>query len=373
MQNIAIFIDDYSLLGGAQKVTYNLSQLFYDNNIPIKAIFTRTNSKSMNYPYPQGVEIIEFGDNIQLVIDYINNNKIGNLIVQIENLKNCHELIEHLDYLNIKFHNILHSSPNQWFRKYYDFNQYITEPKLILQWFKMICYWRPLHRKLFNKLISKHGLICVGKQSAKEMQIIMGGRFNHNIDYIYNPLVFPSFELDYSHKENILLYCGRISQEKRPITMLKVWKLIYAKVPNWKFILLGDGPELNKVKKFIADNNLYNIEVKGQVNDVDRYLRLSKISILLSKYEGLPTGLLEAIYYGNAIIGSISDGGIHDIVHENKNGSIVAPNDIDEISSQLLALMEDDVICKSKCLESRKHFNKFSQNIIINKWLSHLI
>ena len=46
-----------------------------------------------------------------------------------------------------------------------------------------------------------------------------------------------------------------------------------------------------------------------------------------------------------------------------------------EMASNLTpsALMEDDVICKSKCLESRKHFNKFSQNIIINKWLSHLI
>lgn len=57
MQNIAILLYDYSLLGGVQRVTSNLAQLMYNNDFPIKVVISIRDSRVVNYDYSIPVEV----------------------------------------------------------------------------------------------------------------------------------------------------------------------------------------------------------------------------------------------------------------------------------------------------------------------------
>ena len=65
--------------------------------------------------------------------------------------------------------------------------------------------------------------------------------------------------------------------------------------------LYGDGVLRQSLKDYIKENNLETrIHLKGNVSkdDIKKALRIAHFSILLSKSEGWPTAIAEAMFYG---------------------------------------------------------------------------
>lgn len=61
--------------------------------------------------------------------------------------------------------------------------------------------------------------------------------------------------------------------------------------PEYIFMILGDGPEREKVQNYVYSN----IRWLGFVNDVEKYLIVSDFFVFTSKHEMMPMALIEAI------------------------------------------------------------------------------
>lgn len=366
MKNIAIFLYDYSLLGGVQKVTSNLVNAFYHEGLPIKCIISCHDSGVISYPYPKDVKIYKIGDDINRIVDILKEENIGNFILQVEKPTLCNQIVKIAKVQCNNIYPVLHSSPKYWTRKYYSIKDYLVFPWHILQLIKMIVYWRPVHKQIFNQWAKDFGIICVSHSASKELKNIVKGN-SKKIDYIYN-FHRPSTFKEIVNKNNTIVYAGRLSYEKRPFLMLKVWKKLYKENKDWQFEILGDGPLLIPMKKYIQDYKLKNVELRGNVNNVEEFLHKSKITLLFSKYEGLPTVLLEAIFNNNSIVACQSDGGTKDIVCEGVNG-FVCPPKVKILSTKLQELMsKDGKLAMTMGERDLNIIGCFSNTEIINKW-----
>ncbi|WP_067843889.1 glycosyltransferase family 4 protein [Amphibacillus sediminis] len=96
-------------------------------------------------------------------------------------------------------------------------------------------------------------------------------------------------QLNLSPKKRIFLVVGSLIERKDPLTIINAF--LEAKVnENAQLVILGDGYLLDECKKHSIDSIL----LRGNVNNVDKYLQASDVYISASKSEGLPNSVLEA-------------------------------------------------------------------------------
>ena len=127
---------------------------------------------------------------------------------------------------------------------------------------------------------------------------------------------------------NYIVTIGRPSYQKNPFFLVDVIKGVHEKHPNVQFCLLGVGyysPDLEEMKKQIAACSLENTIILKDWVDHDTTMQFVKDSILyltVSRYEGLPLAVVEAMALGKCIVASKVVGNV-DCVKDRVNGRIV--------------------------------------------------
>jgi glycosyltransferase involved in cell wall biosynthesis len=94
---------------------------------------------------------------------------------------------------------------------------------------------------------------------------------------------------------------------------------------NCRFLIIGDGQEREKLAEVIRRKGLEGIVfLTGFLPDAPRFLSGFDIFVLPSLKEGLPYAVMEAMNAGIPVIAT-NVGGIPDLIQNNKNGVLVAP------------------------------------------------
>ena len=161
-------------------------------------------------------------------------------------------------------------------------------------------------------------------------------KFNINPKCIYNPLNKVEIEKlgkkkfkNNFYKKNYfnMINYSRLTDKKNHILLLKSLNVIKNKIP-FKLIIAGNGPEKNKIIKFIRNNNLSkNVKLIDFLNNPFPLLKSADILILSSDYEGLPNVLLEAQVLKKIIISSNCPTGPKEILHNGKYGYLFNSGD----------------------------------------------
>ena len=118
------------------------------------------------------------------------------------------------------------------------------------------------------------------------------------------------------------LTVGRLAPWKNIPTIIKALKIYKNEGIQFKFYIVGSGPEEDNLKKLVTANGLQNeVEFTGQLKKTElfEYYKKANIYIQASSYEGLPHVILEAISHKLSII-STPIGGTNEILLDGKNG-----------------------------------------------------
>lgn len=123
--------------------------------------------------------------------------------------------------------------------------------------------------------------------------------------FIKNSLVKDDLKKSLNIKKNIPIFIavGRFHEAKDYPNLINAFKIFmervihnndYSNVPL--LLIVGDGELKNEVESLIKSFNLNNnIKLLGRRNDIPDLLNLADYFILSSKYEGLPTVIMEAM------------------------------------------------------------------------------
>ncbi len=122
---------------------------------------------------------------------------------------------------------------------------------------------------------------------------------------------------------DFLISVGRLSPQKNMVASLKVFALLKKRNIGLKLLLLGKGPDLNKLKDQCRELNLeYSAELTssadvllpGYVDNPYAYMAKARLLILPSLFEGLPNVILESITLGTPVIAADCPTGPREII-----------------------------------------------------------
>lgn len=117
-----------------------------------------------------------------------------------------------------------------------------------------------------------------------------------------------------------LTFIGRLVKIKNIEEFIKITKILYDSKYYCLSYIVGSGPEADHLKKISGE--LYTksiIQFLGEIDNISEILNKTDILLITSIHEGLPTVLLEAMYFGKIVI-SRSVGGIPEVIDNNING-----------------------------------------------------
>lgn len=140
-----------------------------------------------------------------------------------------------------------------------------------------------------------------------------------------------------------LLYIGRLVAVKNVYFILNVLKELYKVNKDFNFIFVGDGPELQKMKKFCFDNQLENnVIFAGKILDENEKAVIIKNSNLLffpSEYDTDGIVKMECACYDVPSFCLENTGAASNII-DNQNG-FLEKNDIRKCANRLYFLIKD--------------------------------
>lgn len=130
-----------------------------------------------------------------------------------------------------------------------------------------------------------------------------------------------------SHRDNIVGYIGRLSEEKGILNLIEAIKILRIN-ENIRFIIGGDGPLKDLILESISVNKLEDrVKYVGWIShsELPIYLNRIKLLVLPSYTEGLPNIMLEAMACETLVLAT-PVGAIPDYLADGTNGFIMKDN-----------------------------------------------
>ena len=206
--------------------------------------------------------------------------------------------------------------------------------------------------------------IAVSEGVRNNLKILLGN--DHNIKVIKNkvldknwfltPSAKPSHPWFNDDKITIFLAVGRLVKKKDYPTMIKAFQIASSQSDKIRLLILGDGPERNKLEKLIEDTQLKRkIELLGHIQDPHPYYYHSFGYLLSSVSEGMPSSVIEALGSACQIISTNCPSGPNEILSGGKFGKIVEIKDHKKMARSIIETL-DDTIPNSKLLKRAHDF-----------------
>ena len=139
----------------------------------------------------------------------------------------------------------------------------------------------------------------------------------------------------------VIIHVSNFRPVKRVQDLVVAMETVVKKAVDARLILVGDGPERQKVELMVDELGLRrNVLLTGYRRDVLNLLRCSDLLVLCSEIESAPLTLLEGMSSGLPVIAT-DVGGIPEIVADGRNGFLVPQNSPGALAEKILELDSD--------------------------------
>lgn len=171
---------------------------------------------------------------------------------------------------------------------------------------------------------------------------------------------------------NNFVFLGRYADQKNPLFLIEVAKILKEHGLNFKINFFGSG----KLKEaMIQKVKLYNLKdyvfINSEEKDVEKVFKDKDLLLMASEFEGMPLVINEANSQSVPAVTTFFGENTFDAVPENA-GIIVNSKDPKVYAEEIINLVSNkDRLLKYK-EAAYKNSLKYSEEVILNKWLSFL-
>jgi glycosyltransferase involved in cell wall biosynthesis len=184
-------------------------------------------------------------------------------------------------------------------------------------------------KREYQRVFNYSNRVVVYFDDFKNELLNLFGKSNHNDSKI---LVIPNIlgdefsqmeNVDFSNKEKLIIYVGRIEdQQKRVDRLVEFWEAFSNKNKEYRLEVLGNGPKFDFYKALINSKKLERIDLVGNVIP-KAYYQKATFLVLVSDYEGHALVLTEAQKNGCIPISFRCYSAIDKVIQNGLNGIIV--------------------------------------------------
>jgi len=150
----------------------------------------------------------------------------------------------------------------------------------------------------------------------------------------------------------------RLSEQKGITYLLQAMPEVIKFFPDITLVIAGEGPCEDELKKDALHLGIdQHVLFIGPRLDIPELLKLFDLYVLPSLWEGLPIVLLEAMAAGCPIV-STNVGGMPMAIKHGENGSLVKPKQPQELSYEIIKLLENEQLRKKYSQNGKRTFQE---------------
>ena len=363
--------------GGVERITYSIAKMLVKRGYTI--FYLNWKREQDNYEYPVPVidlpsSNLEDPNNLEVYNRFLKENRID-VIINQHGLYEGTYFLSQVKVQNVKIISVLHSDPFGYYNHLFADLMTLRDSsikekvKRVARFFLYRKVKKIIHRSLVNHytFIQEHPqYVCLLSESYKERLEEYCDLPDNYFISIPNPNTYENIEI-IPHKEPILLFVGRLdNRSKKLFTLIDIWYRLCKLYPQWKLIIVGDGPDkdvlINKAK------DISNIEFKGY-QDPREYYEKASIFCMTSIFEGFPMCLTEAMQFGCVPIAFDSFSAVYDIIKPGETGELVKSFDKKEYVGKLIHLIDDETYRKKLSKNAFQYVKRYDIANILPKWI----
>jgi glycosyltransferase involved in cell wall biosynthesis len=207
-------------------------------------------------------------------------------------------------------------------------------------------------------------IVCV----CKEQIDILKNKYNfkNRISLIYNVVDANDIKrksneiLVEVEKGRYFLMSARFElKQKDFLTLIKAYDLLHYDIKaNYKLVLLGNGPDENKIRCCIEELGLSQyVILPGYDHNPYRWMKNAVANILCSNYEGFSVVVIEAMLCESPVILTEYHTGSNEISDSGKNAILIPIGDPKSLSVAMQKIVADSNFSKSLVCSAIKYVN----------------
>jgi len=229
---------------------------------------------------------------------------------------------------------------------------------------------RKIEKMVNGKTLRTATKILVSNEYTKKIVIQEYGVKIKNISIIPNGVDLTLFNTTKKNPKKIV-FSGAMYYHRGLDVLLEAIPDVIKKIPDIKFVLLGSGNEMDKLKKMVKDKKLEkSVEFTGWVNRneipkniSDAVIGIGPLRLTDVTKHALPIKVLEYMASSLAII-SIEGTLPSDILKNGENGFFIKNSN--ELSQKIIELSQNNELCKKMGNNSKEMVIKFDWKNIVN-------
>lgn len=246
-----------------------------------------------------------------------------------------------------------------------------------------------LHGALYSYLLLSDGFLNLYRKIKNLVVLVESGqhevfeynKYLHlNIHQLYNPSFIAEKQINDKEiqklKEKYGKYIVMVSRieapPKNPYILIDAFALVLKKHEDLNLVFVGDGPDRTKAMEYAkkkGEEISAHIFFEGAKTNVQDYYSSAFMMVQSSEFEGLPTTIIEALYFHLPIVATDCPTGPREILGNNDFGLLCKVHNATDMAKQINLLIENDKLYNHYKQESSKRTPAFMPETIKSRLL----
>ena len=236
---------------------------------------------------------------------------------------------------------------------------------------------RKIEKMINGKTLRAGTKILVSNNETKKIIIDEYNVMQEKISIVPNGVDLSMFNITKKKNSKKVVFAGAMYYHRGLDVLLKTIPLVIEKIPDAKFVLLGSGTEMDKLKEIVSKNKLDNsVEFKGWIerekipeNIADASIGIGPLRLTEVTSRALPIKVLEYMAVSLPVIAQ--KGTLPNDVLENEKNGFFIENHI-ELAEKIILLLNEPKKVQNMGAHSLKLVQKFSWDQVVDSVINEV-
>ena len=236
---------------------------------------------------------------------------------------------------------------------------------------------RKIEKMINGKTLRAGTKILVSNNETKKIIIDEYNVIQEKISIVPNGVDLSMFNITKKKNPKKVVFAGAMYYHRGLDVLLETIPLVIEKIPDAKFVLLGSGTEMDKLKEIVSKNKLDNsVEFKGWIerekipeNIADASIGIGPLRLTEVTSRALPIKVLEYMAVSLPLIAQ--KGTLPNDVLENEKNGFFIENHI-ELAEKIILLLNEPKKVQNMGAHSLKLAQKFSWDQVVDSVINEV-
>ena len=236
---------------------------------------------------------------------------------------------------------------------------------------------RKIEKMINGKTLRAGTKILVSNNETKKIIIDEYNVMQEKISIVPNGVNLSMFNITKKKNPKKVVFAGAMYYHRGLDVLLETIPLVIEKIPDAKFVLLGSGTEMDKLKEIVSKNKLDNsVEFKGWIerekipeNIADASIGIGPLRLTEVTSRALPIKVLEYMAVSLPLIAQ--KGTLPNDVLENEKNGFFIENHI-ELAEKIILLLNEPKKVQNMGAHSLKLVQKFSWDQVVDSVINEV-